>query len=119
MDITAKQLQKSSIGPRTVQEEINGILKTFQIEIKEANKAGFTKVVVSVPTNFNIPGMSNSTAQTLIYYQLIQEIQKKGFSVRISMAPGLITYCINWTVVDDSLNLSEMRKVIAAHRVGQ
>lgn len=119
MEITAKSLQNTSVGLKYIQDEVSAILKTFQIEIKEANKNGYTKVIVSVPTNFNIPGMTNATAQTYIYYKLIQELQKKGFVVKIYMETGLITYCVNWGISNDDLNLSEMRKVIASHRINR
>jgi hypothetical protein len=117
MNITANIIQKSCTGSQIIEKEINTILKTFQSEIMEASKNGYTSVVVSAPTNFNVISMSNQTAQTIIYHRLIEECEKKGFNVKLSMDTGAVTYCIRWDIKQDDKDLKAMRNIIASHIV--
>jgi uncharacterized membrane-anchored protein len=119
MNISADQVQKSCVGTQIIEQEINTIFKTFQSEILEASKNGCTRVVVEVPTNFNIVGMSNQTAQTVIYHRLIKECEDKGFSVKLSLDSSAVTYCIQWNINKNSKDLTHMRDVIATHVVGK
>lgn len=117
MNITADQVQRSCSGTQIIEQEIRTLLKTMQSEIIEESKNGSTSVVVSVPTNFSIVNMSNQTAQTIIYHRLIEEIEEKGFNVKISMDDSAVTYCIRWDIKKDHKDLKNMRNVIAAHIV--
>ena len=115
MDITADQIQKSCTGTQLIEQNIKTILKTFQCEIIEAGKNGYTYVVVEVPTNFNIVGISNKNAQTIIYHRLITECENLGFNIKLSMSAACVSYCIRWDIKQDSSNLNEMRHIIASH----
>lgn len=117
MNITANQVQKSCTGTQLIDMEIKTILKTFQSEITEASKNGYTSVIISVPMNFNIVGMTNQTAQTIIYHRLIEECEDKGFNIKLSMDSSAVTYCIRWDIKRDSVDLIKMRNSIAAHIV--
>jgi hypothetical protein len=115
MNITADQVRRSSTGSMLVDQEIKTILKTFQAEIVDAGKSGYTNVVIPVPMNFNIANVSNQTAQTIIYHRLIDECEAKGFNVRLSMSSSAVTYNIRWDIKQDSGDLKSMREVIASH----
>jgi uncharacterized membrane-anchored protein len=117
MNIRADQVQKLCVGAQFIEQEINTIFKTFQSEILEASKNGCTRVVIGVPTNFNIVGMTNQTAQTIIYHRLIKECEDSGFSVKLSMDSSAVTYCIQWNINKNSKDLTYMRDVIATHIV--
>lgn len=116
MDVTASQLQRNCSGSLILKQEIKKILKTFQRQIIEASRNGETRVVVSVPTNFNIISLNNTSAQTIIYHKLIEELESKGFNVKIRMDKGSTscTYCIRWGI-SDNRDLNNMRDVIASH----
>jgi hypothetical protein len=115
MNITADQVQQSCTGTQLIELEIKTILKTFQSEIVEAGKNGYTSVVVAVPTNFSIVNMNNKTAQTIVYHRLIEECEEQGFNVKISMDQSAVTYCIRWDIKRNSGDLKEMRNIIASH----
>lgn len=117
MNITADQVQKTCTGSQLIDMEIKSILKTFQSEIIEASKNGYTSVVVAVPTNFSIVNMNNKTAQTIVYHRLIEECEEKGFNVKLSMDQSAVTYCIRWDIKQNSGDLKEMRNIIASHIV--
>ena len=117
MNITAEQVQKKSSGSVILEHEIKMILKTFQSQINESAKNGSTRVVIPVPTNFNIINMNNKVAQTVIYYRLIEELKNKGFNVKISGDDSQLTFCIRWDLPTDNIDLTQMRNVIASHIV--
>ena len=117
MNITASQVQKSCSGTQLIDFEINTILKTFQSEIIDAGKNGHTSVIIGVPTNFNIININNKTAQTIIYHRLIEECEKNGFNVKISLNESSVTYCIRWDIKTENTDLNEMRNIIASHMV--
>lgn len=119
MNITAESIQRSCTGTQLIATEIKTILKAFQSEITEAGKNGYTHITVPVPTNFDIPGMNNQTAQTIIYHGLIEECENRGFNVKMSMDPSGVTYCIRWDIKRDGNDLKNMRNFIAAHIVPQ
>ena len=117
MNITAEQVQKKSSGSAILEHEIKMILKTFQSQINDSAKNGATRVVVPVPTNFNIINMNNKAAQTIIYYRLIEELKNKGFNVKISGNDSQLIFCIRWDLPQDNIDLTQMRNVIASHIV--
>ena len=117
MDITADQIQQTCAGAQVIEQQISTILKTFQSEIIEASKNGYTQVVVAVPTNFNIVGMDNKTAQTIVYHSLIETVEKKGFKVRLSLKSSAVTYCIKWDITKKHSGLNNMRNIIASHMI--
>jgi hypothetical protein len=119
MNITADQVQRSCTGTQLIELEIKTILKTFVSEIIEASKNGYTSVIIAVPTNFNIVGMTNQTAQTIIYNRLIDECEEKGFNVRLSMNSSAVTYCIRWDIKQKTGDLKQMRDKIASHIINK
>jgi hypothetical protein len=117
MNITAEQIQKTCIHSVTLEHEILEIIKTFQNRIIEAGKYGLTGINIDIPTNFNITNMNNSTAQTIIYSRLINELEKKHFNVKIEMTKQLVRFFIRWDIQTGSDNLTQMRDNIASHLV--
>lgn len=117
MDITADRIQRTCAGSQVLELHIKSILKTFQSEIIEAGKSGHTRVVISVPTNFDVVSMDNKTAQTVIYHRLISECEEKGFKVKVSMDKSSTTFCIRWDIKENEGDLHKMRDKIAAHMV--
>ena len=115
MNINAEQIQKTCSGLQSVESEIKTLLKTIQSEILENSKNGSTCVVVPIPTNFSIVNMSNQTAQTVIYHRLIEELEKRGFNVKIEMNTSSVKYTIRWDPLGENIDLTEMRTFIAAH----
>lgn len=117
MDITAEQVRASCPSTQGIEQQITIILKTFQSEILEAGKNGSTSVIVAVPTNFNVIGMNNKSAQTIIYHSLIEILESRDFDVRVSMNSSVVTYGIRWDIQKKCNDLEDMRNIIASHMV--
>ena len=114
MNITAEQIQGSVSRSRIIGSEIKTLLRTIQSEILQSSKNGSTGVSVAIPTNFSIVGMSNQTAQTIIYHGLIEELEDRGFTVKIEMKNSSVKYHIYWHIDDNNTGLKTMRDVIAS-----
>ena len=117
MNITAEKIQQSCAGSRVIEQQMKSILKTFQSEIIEAGKDGSTRVIVAVPTNFDVVNMNNKSAQTIVYHRLIKELENRGFYVQIHMDESTVTYCIRWDIQNNNEDMDAMRNVIASHMV--
>jgi hypothetical protein len=115
MDITAEGVQRINTSSQILEQQITSILKTFKSEIIEASKNGETRVIIAVPSNFTIINMNNTTAQTIIYHRLIEELESKGFNVKMAMDNSVITYCIRWDIKTTDYDLKHMRDNIAGH----
>jgi hypothetical protein len=117
MNINAEQVQKSCTGTQLLNKEVKNILSTMQSSITEAGKNGSTSVTIPVPMNFNIGGMDNMTAQTIIYHRLIKELEDNGFTVNIYTTKSECKYCVRWDFKKKDGDLSKMREEIAARIV--
>ena len=119
MNITADAMRQINVKNVLIQSEIKSIIRAFESEILEASKSGAMQVVVGVPTNFNV-NMKNSEAQTIIYHSLIEELEKNGFSVRISLSASAVTFCIKWGNTGKSESeLKNMRNIISSKLIGK
>lgn len=115
MDITADRVQRMCTSTYLLEKQFQTIMKTFQSEIIDTGKSGGSEVVVSVPTNFDIPGMNNALAQTIIYHKIIEDLETNGFSVKMSMDTDTTTYWVGWGDRTDAKDLEYMRNTIASH----
>jgi hypothetical protein len=117
MNISAKQIQNSSVSTQLLKQKTTDILKTFQDKIINAGKNGAYRVSVGVPINFDVTGMDNKTAQTIVYHDLIQELEDNDFTVVVDMQPSIpsVTYDISWDDKGDDGELAKMRATIASH----
>jgi hypothetical protein len=115
MDITAEEVKKACTSTQLLDNAIRKILQTCKAEVIEASRNGSTNVIIPVPTNFNVGPLSNQSAQTVIYFRTLREIENKGFNVSIQMDKRSVKYCIRWDVKQDAGDMKTMNTYIATH----
>lgn len=115
MNINITTVKKQCTSSNALNNYVQGILINFQRNIIAASKNGQTGISCPVPANFTIAGMSNKNAQTIIYSRLIKEVEKQGFTCKLSMGASVVTYHISWIFDDDDSSLKDMQKTIAKH----
>lgn len=115
MNISAALIQKSTVSNRVIEQETKAILASIQAEIIEASKNGVNNVIIPMPTNFNVAGITNMAAQTIIYNKIIKECESRGFVVKIRMLSGSVSYHISWNIEGNESDLKKMRDNIASH----
>jgi aspartyl/asparaginyl-tRNA synthetase len=119
MDISAADLRRKSINSSQIRRTVEDLLKTIRSNILDSDKNGMTYVYVDIPTNFNISGLSNKDAQTIIYSDLIKKIEKQGFVVGLTITDSVVTYCIDWGTQTDTKELKNMRDDIASRLINK
>ncbi len=117
MNITADDAKRSCSNSKSMSVMLDRLLKVFQAKILDAGKDGLSSVSVPMPVNFNIPGMSNSTAQTIIYSKLIEELKSRKFNVHIIMERSVVVFHISWIAKKDNAHMQHMREIIAKHTI--
>ena len=116
MNITANYIRKKySTSTEQIDREVNKILLTIESSIIEAGKNGYSNIIASIPTNFNMINISNKISKTIIYNKLIEEIENNGFDILICMDDNMVTFCISWGIQKNQNELTTMREFIAKH----
>lgn len=116
MNITAGTLQKKA-NTGQVREEIDNILKTLEGVILTAHEQRASNVVHELPTNFAISNMTLQDAQRVIYSNVIEELEKRQFKVKIKLNPTSTFITVGWVSMYDRQEMERMSSVIAAHLV--
>ena len=118
MNITAKSVQKICTETKSINYHVNQILRIIQSNILKASKEGMTSIQYSVPVDFNVLGMSNFAAQTIIYYKIIKECEEKGFNVELLMDKRAVKciYNISWNIERGNEDLENMVTFIKNHK---
>ena len=116
MNITAGTLQKKA-NTGQVREEIDNILKTLEGVIVSAHEQRASTVTHELPTNFAISNMSLKDAQRVIYSNVIEELERSQFKVRIKLNPTSTFITIGWVSMFDEREMERMSNVIASHLI--
>lgn len=92
-------------------------MTAIQDRIMDAHRDSRTAIVYGAPVNFSVPEMSNEDASILIYYSILQSLEKKGFEAIIEkMSTSETTFLISWSDTSNKNSLSHMVKYIACRR---
>lgn len=117
LEISAHEVKDACIYNHVIHDQLREIFATIQGAIRESSKHGISKISIPIPSNFNIPGMKNKTAQTIIYHTIIKELKAKGFDVSLKASLDVVVFNIGWQVNNSDDELVSMREDIAKHLV--
>ncbi len=67
-----------------ISDNARSILGNVSAEIKKANKQGDSTVLFDLPETFDIPNISRSDSQLVVYCRVVKELEKNGFKVNFS-----------------------------------
>lgn len=111
--VTAASLQKKCAYTGQVKSEIYDILNAMDQDINAAAENNQSCIEFSMPANFNIAGTTNSRAQLLIYNDVIENLESRGFTVRINQSSN-IWVIRGWNIIVDSKLENELMNTIAS-----
>lgn len=101
-NINAASLRKASSKTAAVKDITTDLLRLVYQEIEKGHANHQDSCTFKVPSNFDIQGMSNRRAQMLIYNDAMNDIERRGFIVR--MDKTLKYWTIYWKIeIDDEL----------------
>ena len=114
MNISAKNLRSASIaGHNGIKKNTDDIFKMIKQDIVDAVKSGNNSCEIVMPTNFDIIGVDNESAQLIIYAQIIAELETKGFKVKINKI-SKVWRISGWDINVDAYHKQELYKYLAA-----
>lgn len=113
MRFTAASLRQKNHKRTLVKEHVKSIIIAFEQDIINASENRLEACQIRVPSEFNIPGLSNANAQLYIYTEVIYELEQHGFKVSIDMDTRIWTVS-GWDILtEDKLN-KDMVEILAS-----
>lgn len=116
MNITARGLHKKT-NTGQVREEVNNILKSLESVILSAHEQRLNNITHELPNNFAISNMSRRDAQCVIYGTIIEDLEKRGFTLSIALNESTTFIKIGWVSMFDRDEMRRMNEIIDKHRV--
>ena len=111
--IDANKLRHSNIQKKALKENIIQILRKINDELSVSHREGYHKIVTTLPTVFDIPNMSNTVSQRIIWFKVIQHLLEKHFRVDIYPTKNFCKLRITWITKEDEEMISIQNKTIA------
>ena len=116
MRTTADSLRRKSIRNTAINDIVKDIITLFEQDISDAATNLRTSCRVSIPSEFHIPGMSNSESQLLIYSKLIETLEDNGFTVLIDVVTR--DWIISgWEIEVDNIMHDKLTEMVASRTV--
>lgn len=116
MSINADQLKVNPGKNQAIAKEVSNILAHIDDEIKTAYQNDAHNVVVSVPITFRIANMSNSNAQRIVYYKILESLLNRNFIPEIELEKDKVLFHIRWLTEEEEKEIVEQNLTIAKHR---
>jgi hypothetical protein len=116
MSVVASDLTNVTKQIRTALTIARAHLKTLDDSIREQNEIGKRVLLAGLPTEFGIDGMNDRDAQREIYTYVIQDLEKRGFTVAIDIAASTKLY-IKWNNAQEESRVAAQLKYLASHKV--
>jgi hypothetical protein len=108
----AARLKKSSLYKVTIAESTREILLQLNTAISNAHDAGLSRIEMRIPVNFRSvdESVSNEELQTAIYYNVVIELEQKGYEARLKFCKGFTLIKVNWAMKADDREVEKMRR---------
>jgi hypothetical protein len=111
----ANKLKKKSLYKITLADSTKDILYQINTSIMNAQDAGLSVVQYKLPLNFPIiNNVSNTEVQTAIYYNIVSELERMEYNVRLAKKGENHILIINWIVKAGISELEKMQKKLAS-----
>ena len=89
---------------------VNTFLYHLNSEIESAFRSNQSRTVAALPVNFDIPeSINHANFQTEVYFNIVELLQAKDYTVRIHRRGGGALLEVAWTV-EDAVDVSHMQR---------
>lgn len=113
--VKAETLKESALQKRLIIKTVSDILDMIDEKIILCHDAGQHELNVSLPTIFDIPGMSNANAQRRIYSSIILDLKRREFTVKLRMSEDSTECIVTWITAEEKKDVDMQYAIIAAH----
>ncbi len=116
---SANSLKKNSLYKITIAESTQELLYRINTAIMNAHDAGLSKIEFKLPMNFKQldNNIKNKEVQVPIYYNIISELEKKGYEVKLHYSLNYTLIIISWTIKSTDSELDEMIRKLDSIRI--
>lgn len=113
--IDAEILKKSSEQRTLLRKSTTDILRSLMDDIMKAKQSYKNSTITRLPITFQVPGLSNKDAQRIIWSNIIKELNKKNYRVKINPAKDSCLIQIIWVSKEEESIIREQLDLIASH----
>jgi len=110
----AGELQKNAMQKSALQAHIIEILKRLRDELRTARQVGLHELTTTIPIQFEVPNMKNSSCQRIIWASIISAFEEQGYRVRINPQKKKCVLKVRWMSKEDEKTVADQIKLIAA-----
>ena len=114
---TADTLRNSSARLQEIEMHVSDIIKSFNIEIKDAHEAGADHIDTTMTNTFSIPYMRPSDATTHIHYKIVSNFHNRGFRIYIEDRDVSTRVVIAWFTSRDIKRLKKEKELLDFCRI--
>ena len=113
--IDAEILKKSSEQRELLRKSTTDILRSLMDDIRKAKQSYKNSITTRLPITFQIPGLSNKDAQRILWSNIIKELNKKNYRVKINPKKDSCILQIIWISKEEEYIIKEQMSLIASH----
>ncbi len=115
---SASRLKQKSLYKVTIAESTREILLQLNTAIINAHDVGLSRIEHKIPINFRRvdESVSNQELQTAIYYNVVTELEKKDYQVRLVFHKQFTLIKVSWTVKAQTSDLQRMQEKLLSLR---
>lgn len=115
---SASKLKKNSLYKVTIAEATREILLQLNSNIMSAHEAGLSRVEFKMPINFRRidNAVSNQELQTAIYYNVVSELERKEYDVRLGFHKSYTIIKVSWLTKANDTEVSRMQSKLMSIR---
>lgn len=106
----ANRLKKNSLYKVTIADSTRELLQRINTNILNAHDAGLSKMTYKLPVNFRQidNNVTNKELQTSIYYNIVVELERKGYEVSLKFSDEFTLISVAWTVRASESDIDSM-----------
>jgi len=116
LEITANDLCRDS-NLKLVDELINDQLKLIEDQIRDDHSKHKSSTIFETSDVFIIENMTTTDIQLMVYGQIIEELEDKGFDVSIKFGPNTTFIYIKWHSKLDEDTKIRYSQLIEKHKI--
>lgn len=115
---SANKLKKSSLYKTTIADSTRELLYHINTSILSSHDAGLSRVECKLPLNFRQidSNISNKEIQTAIYFNIVTELERLDYDVRLNFRKEHTILLVSWVVKAEDSELKEMEEKLLSLR---
>lgn len=108
---SASKLKRNSLYKVTIAESVKEALLQMNSMIMSSHDAGLTKIEFKLPINFQRVDdtVSNEELQTAIYYNIVSELERKDYDVKLKFHKLYTLLTVSWSTKAEVSEVEKMK----------